>query len=523
MTVSIYPGEALRSGRVSQSSTGSPIFDTFVGDGKAHTWHPEFMYHGFQYYEVRGVTGGVSVADAKGLVIRADNEHVGSFDSSDPVINQVHKIVDRAVQSNMYSVMTDCPHREKLGWLEQTHLVFGTVMRNYDVAAYARNVVRNIAEAQLSNGLVPDIAPEYTVFGGGFRDDPNWGSAIILMPWEMYRSYGDVQTLSTYYPNMQAYLRYLDSRSRGGLVQYGSSGLGDWIELLTGAAKTDPDLVANFGYYRAADGLAKIAAVLGRDSDAATYRAKAEAIRNAFRARWYNAGAKSVANGSQASLIFALDIGAVPSADRAGCVREPRSSSIRANGNHLNVGEIALPSAFRVLSGYGRDDLVHTLTTQSTRPSYGYFVARGATSLPEAWDMSNSLNHFMLGAIDEWFSAHLAGIQQADDSVAYQNLVIRPSIVGGMTRAQAGYRTPYGQVDAGWKLVNGRVQLDATVPVGAVATIQVPLTSAVPSGQRPVSPTGAVFLGTETAAGGQRYAKFSVGAGTWTFGPGTTS
>ena len=515
--VSLHPGETLTGGRVSQASTGSPIFDTVTSDGTARTWHPEFMYHGFRYLEVRGVTAGVTVSAVRGLVVRAANDHVGSFDSSDGVLNRVHALVDRAIQSNMYSVLTDCPHREKLGWLEETHLVFGAIMRNYDVAAYARNIVRNIAEAQLPNGLVPDIAPEYAVFGGGFRDDPNWGSAIILLPWEMYRNYGDTATLRRYYPNMRAYLSYLDTRASGGLLRYGSSGLGDWGELLSGANRTNTDLVANFGYYRAADALARIAAALGDTAGAVAYRAKADAIRQAFQAAWYRPDTDSVANGSQASLILALDIGAVPAAGQAAAFAT-LTSAIRANGDHLNVGEIALPSAFRVLSGFGRADLVHRLTTQPTSPSYGFFVAGGATSLPEYWNLTGSQNHFMLGAIDEWFSSHLAGIQQTDDSVAYRKLVFRPSVVGGMTRASAGYRTPYGSVASAWTLVDGAVRLNVTVPVGSTATVYVPLTSTVPAGQRPSAEAGAVYQGVETLTDGQRYARFAVGAGNWSFG-----
>jgi alpha-L-rhamnosidase len=511
--VTIHPAELMTRGRVDQSSTGSPIVDEVISDGTPRTWHPEFMYHGFRYVEVRGVTAGVTVSELTGLVIRADNDHVGELSTSDPVVDGVHRIIDRAVQSNMYSVLTDCPHREKLGWLEQTHLVFGTIMRNYDVAAYARGIVRSIAEAQLPNGLVPDIAPEYAVFSGGFRDDPNWGSAMILLPWEMYRNYGDVQTLRRYYPNMRAYVSYLDTRATGDLLRYGSSGLGDWGELLTGSARTDVDLVVNAGYHRAVDSLARIAGALGEDADAAAYRAKAAAVRAAFQARWYDPVTHDVANGSQASLVLALDIGAIPADDRPAVVGR-LTAAVEAAGRHLNVGEIALPAAFRVLSAAGRDDLVHAVATQTTSPGYGYFVTRGATSLPEYWDMTSSQNHFMLGSIDEWFSARLVGLRQADDSVAYRDLVVQPSVVGGMTHAQAAYRTPYGRVAVGWQLTGDTLRLEATVPVGSTATVYVPSAADVAP---PATPPGTTAAGLRRLADGRDYATFTVGSGTWTF------
>ncbi|MGN7188607.1 family 78 glycoside hydrolase catalytic domain [Microbacterium enclense] len=516
----VYIGELLTNGRVNQQNgtTGVPIYDTFISNGTKQTWHPKFVYHGMQYLEVRGVTSGVTVSDVKARVIRAANDQVGTLQTSDDTINAVHRLVDRAIQGNMYSVLTDCPDREKLGWMEQNHLVFGTIMRNYDVSAYARSVVQKIADSQLDNGMVPDTAPEYAIFGGGFRDDPNWGSAIILMPYAMYENYGDVETLNKHWPSMVKYIQYLDTKASGNLVNY-PEGLGDWAEQLSGSARTPINLVANFGYYRAVDGMAKIAAATGKTAEAASYAQKAAAIRSAFTAAYYNTSSKSFGNNSQASNILALDIGAVPDADRQ-AVFDKVTADIAANNTHLTVGEIALPSVYRVLSAFGRDDLVHTLTVQPTKPSFGFFVQNGATSLPEYWDdTTGSRNHFMLGAIDEWFSKHLAGIDQETGSVAYQKLVFTPSIVGGMTHAESAYRTPYGQVASSWTVdASKAVSMSVTVPVGATATVNVPLPSSAAASFVPSFQNGAVYKGRVTKPNGT-YAAFAVSNGTWTFGP----
>ncbi|MXG89301.1 family 78 glycoside hydrolase catalytic domain [Nocardioides flavescens] len=520
-SVQIWIGELLSNGRVSQNwaTTGTPIYDTFTSDGTPQTWHPKFVYHGMQYLEVRGVTSDVKISGVKARVIRADNDQVGSLDTSDPMIDAVHRLVDRAVQGNMYSVLTDCPDREKLGWMEQNHLVFGTIMRNYDVAAYARSVVQKIADAQLPNGMVPDTAPEYAIFGGGFRDDPNWGSAIVLMPWAMYENYGDIQTLQRFWPTMVKYVDYLDTRASGDLVNY-PEGLGDWAEQLSGSARTPINLVANFGYYRAVDGMAKTAAALGKTDAAAAYAAQAQRIRAAFTQAYYNPSTQTVGNGSQASGVLALDIGAVPEAGRQ-AVFNKVIADIQAKNTHLSVGEIALPSVYRVLSAYGRDDLVHTLTVQTTKPSFGFFVQNGATSLPEYWDDTNgSRNHFMLGAIDEWFSMHLVGIDQAPGSIAFEQLTFTPSVVGGMTHAEGGYETPYGHVESSWqKAADGKLTMQVEVPVGSTAVVNVPLAAGVDAAFVPAYPTGATYTGRSTLPNGT-YATFRVGSGSWTFGPG---
>ena len=176
------------------------------------------MYYGFRYVEVSGVEEPPALADVRAKVLRADNERAGSIRTSDPTLNATYDMVRRAVESNMLSVLTDCPHREKLGWLEEYHLLYDTVAANFDVAAYYRKLVRDITDAQLADGMVPDIAPEYTVFGGGFRDDANWGGAVIMAPYKHWLAYGDDQPLRDAYPAMQRYMQYLATKASGDVL-----------------------------------------------------------------------------------------------------------------------------------------------------------------------------------------------------------------------------------------------------------------------------------------------------------------
>lgn len=503
--VTMRPGELLNSdGTVSQSTTGTPIWDTYTLSGKSpETWHPRFSYHGFRYLQVEGLPAKPGEDTVTGLVLRTANSSAGSFTSSNPLINDIHTIIDRAIQSNMYSVLTDCPHREKLGWLEEDNLVFGSVARDYDVAAYYRELVRNMAEAQTADGLVPDIAPEYTVFSGGFRDDPNWGGSLVLAPWQLYETYGDTATLRTYYPNMRRYLDHLSSKATSDLLDYG---LGDWI---TFDNSTPVGVTASFGYYRAASAMSEIARVLGQADDAQRYAALATRIGAAFNDKYLKDD--TYASGSQASDALALDMGIVPAGKRQ-AVLDHLAASIRANGYHLTVGEIALPSVFRVLSAAGLDDLVYTVATQTGNPSYGYQVTHGATSLTENWDgptSGNSQNHFMLGAIDEWFGSGLAGIRQADGSVAFEHLLIRPAVVGDLTRAAASYDTPRGRVASSWSRSGRTLRLDVTVPPGAPARVEIPLFGGT---TRPQATPGAKWIGVQDGHG-----VFEVGSGNWTF------
>lgn len=467
--ITMRPAELLQAdGTIDYGTTGNPIYDEYTTDGQGvETWHPQFIYHGFRYIQVEGLPSAPKPDTISALVLRAANVSAGSFVCSNEIINGVHRIIDRAVQSNMYSVLTDCPTREKLGWLEEAHLVFDTVARNYDVAAYGHDLVQAMADAQLPDGLVPDIAPEYTVFGGGFRDDPNWGNSMVLVPWNLYLTYGDRDVLDTYYPNMQRYVEYLGSRATGDLLDYG---LGDWATI---NASTPTGVTATYGYFQAADALRRIAGVLGQSADMSRYARLAEAIGRAFQTKYFDAARHTYATGSQTSDALALNMGIVP-ADEQRHVIDHLVANLQANRYHLNLGEIGLPALFDVLSVAGRHDVVYKIATQTSAPSYGAMLSRGATSLTEFWDGGGSQNHFMLGAIDKWFTSGLAGITQGRDSVGYRELLIEPAVVGDLTNVAGRYMTPHGEVRSEWRRSGQSVSLDVAVPVGCVATIRLP-------------------------------------------------
>ncbi|MFC5749985.1 family 78 glycoside hydrolase catalytic domain [Actinomadura rugatobispora] len=470
-TVRIVMAESLRDGRPYQSisNVGSPIWDEYTARGTgSETWHPRFGYHGFRYLEVRGLPAGASLK-VRGQVLHADNGSAGSFTSSNDLVNGIHGLIRRAVEGNMMSVFTDCPSREKLGWLEQTHLVGDTLAANYDVHAHLRKVVQDTADAQTGTGLIPSTVPDYTVLAGSYRDDSNWGGAFVVVPWQLYRAYGDTETMGTHYAAMKRYAAHLENRVTGGLTDYT---LGDWIT----PDRTFPKLVSGtYGWWRVNDTLAKIAGTLGHASEAAAFKAKADLSAKALSDRLYDPATGTFGGGGMGAEAMALDMGAVP-ADQRQRLLGHLVSSIEKAGWNLLLGEISLPSAIRVLSEAGRDDVVYKIATQTDSPSYGYQVVNGNTALGEMWDGTSgqSQNHFMLGTIDSWFTSRLAGIDQAPDSVGFRKLLIRPSVVGDLTHASATRRTPYGEVRSAWRKKGDGVELTVTVPPGSTAEVHVP-------------------------------------------------
>jgi hypothetical protein len=218
----MIPGELLEpDGSVRQAQSGTPVWFAYtLKGGGREVWHPRFTYYGYRYVQIEGgVPEGTPnakaelprVLDLTGLFVYCSADVVGHFACSNAKVNQVHGIIDAAILSNLQSVLTDCPHREKLGWLEQTHLVAGGMLFGYDLPTFYAKICDDMREAQTADGLVPDIAPEYTVFPAGFRDSPEWGSAYVLDPWHAYQMYGDSTVMAKHYDGMKRYVAYLGS------------------------------------------------------------------------------------------------------------------------------------------------------------------------------------------------------------------------------------------------------------------------------------------------------------------------
>lgn len=475
--IRVYPAEALRDGHVDQSisNVGTPIWDSFTSKGGTRTWHPDFSYHGFRYLEVVGVPEDAQLA-VTGLRVMADNDSAGDFDSSDATLDGIHRLTRAAVENNMQSILTDCPSREKLGWLEQDHLAFDAIARNYDVEAYLGKIVQDMADGQEASGLVPSTVPDHVTLSGSYRDDPNWGGALVQVPLKAYQAYGDKKLLARYFPAMQRYLAYLRGQTARWVDGVYDYGLGDWIT--TESPAMPRAIVGSFGVWAVADGLAKVAAALGQDGSA--YRAQADALAKAVWAKYYNATTGLFGGGGQGATALALDMGAVP-ADLRAAQTQHLVATIEAAGWHLVMGEISFPSVLRVLSTAGRDDVVYRIATQTTSPSLGHQVQAGLTALGETWDggSGQSQDHFMLGALDGWLTTRLTGIGQAPGSVGFRDLVIDPAVVGDLTSASGSYETPQGRVSTAWTKSDGEYRLTVTVPPGSTAEVHLPQGDAV--------------------------------------------
>jgi alpha-L-rhamnosidase len=506
-SVKIWPSELTRTNEIWQNSIGTPTYCVYKlrGDGE-ETWSPTFYYCGYRYLQIECIPASSGAAEPvvesiESAVISTSAEPAGNFATSNELINRIFALIRWAQRSNMVSIMTDCPHREKLGWLEQTHLNGNALRYNYDLNVFFNKIMNDMAESQQGNGLVPNIAPEYVVFGGGFRDSPEWGSAMVQIPWQQYRFAGDVGLLERYYGNMARYVDYLGTRAKTNILAYG---LGDWRQLVG----TRVGVTATVIYYDDARIMAETATLLGKAEDAARYRKLAEAIRESFNERFCNQKSYSTQTGNA----MALDLGLVLDENRP-VVLEKLVDNLQASG--LKAGEIGFPYLLRALANNGRSDVIFTMINQTNKPGYGFQLNCGATSLTEDWDFRGaSQNHFMLGHIMEWFYHDLAGIQSDPSSLGFRRIVIRPTPCGGLKWVKAHYDSLYGRIAVEWSNED-MFKLKVVVPPNTTAKVYIPASNAndVTEGSRPAGEAeGVKFLRME-----KNCAIYETGSGTFEF------
>ena len=493
-TVTLIPAETVNAdGTINVSSTGArpdrQILYRYTPDGDGRqTWHSQFTYNGFRYLQVSGLSSEPSAQTVTVLVTHASNRKTASFDSSSGLLNSIYDITNQALENNMQSVLTDCPDREKGPYTGDNLHNIDTELTLFDMQAYEGQLVNNMRTAQRPTpfigefpGMIANIAPEFhfvvagTFAGRWFLDEPNWGGAVIRIPWQLYRVYGDTEAMRRNYDAMVKWLDYeaATKAAHGGNIL----GLGDW----SAAQATDAQAVIDYGYYEAASTMVKIAGVLGKAADVARYSQLAASLKDEYNAKYLHtdeAGHAWYANDTEASNAVALDAGLVPAQHRQAVV-DSLVQAVSAFGNRIGTGSVALGPLFRTLHAAGRDDVIYAMVINPESPGYAFLVNSGRTTLAESLSGGGSQDHHFLGEVASWFVHGLAGIDQAPGSIAYERLAIRPALVGDLHHAAGTYATPQGTVSSDWTRDDrGALQrLDATIPANTPTRVSLPVSS----------------------------------------------
>jgi alpha-L-rhamnosidase len=504
-SVRIRYAESLSNGRAVVAGN-RPQDDTFISKGSGPaTWAPSFTHKGFQYIEVSGLPSGAPAPRVTALRIHNDVRSVGTFDSSNDVLNFVHNAGRETVLNNfVLAAPTDGSYLEKLPWLGDGALMADAVMRNFDAKTLYTKWYNDIADSQRSNGDLPAWAPAPT--RAADLSSAAWGNAFTEVATLLLRDHDAKQAVAARYAQLKGYAELMSSQTTNPGELWGDWVCPDGDSVCNTAA--DKRLVARAYVIRTLDQFAGIAQQLGYTGDATTFANRAAAARTAFNTDYLRSGTYRTASGArflQTNNVLPVAFGITPAANRQAVVNAV-AADVAARGNHLGTGVLGTKWLFRVLTQYGHLDTAYRAATQRTAPGYGAWMAAGATTLWEEWSSTRSKGHPFLGTAEDWMLADIAGLAQTGSNST--TVVVKPNIPAGLQRASTTLQTNGGAASSSWTVENGQLTLTVEVPVNRTGTIYVPVTG----GQGVTAPPGAVPAGSDGA-----YRLYTVPSGHYVF------
>ncbi len=456
--------------------SGDAQTDRYVLKGKGvEMWEPRFVYHGFQYVEVRGLPAPPTNETITGVVLHTDFQQTGSFACSDPALNQLQQNMQWSFIGNYHGLPTDCPHREKIGWTGDAHLVSETGLFTYDMVRSYLKWLDDFVDEQQENGDLPGVIPSS---GWGYEHgrDPElrplgyghqWEGALMLITWDLYRYTADPAILERYYPTIKKYLDHLIRNADNYTLHFG---IDDHKPVET---KTEGNILAS-GYLVDFTRLfSQMASILDQPEDANYYQEYAEKAKQAFNKRYFDAKTGSYGNGGQTSLALALYHDIVPEGKQE-LVLNNLLDDIQQRNYHFDAGVVGLKYLFNVLRETGHSETLYRMVTQTDIPGFAYWLEQGANTLWQDWDGSMSLNHIMFATMNEWFYESLAGIQLDDEQSGFSHFIIRPDMLPQLDWATGSIESPFGTISSSWEKTNDKVTLHVTVPPGTNASVYLP-------------------------------------------------
>ena len=464
------------------------------GEGE-EVYEPRFTFHGFRYVEVTGYPGEPQPGAITGRVVHSATPPSGSFECSSSLVNKLQENIVWGQRGNFLSVPTDCPQRdERLGWMGDAQIFVRTASFNMDVAAFFEKWMVDVEDAQSPEGAFPDVAP--LLRGSELIDlrwgAPAWGDAGVIVPWTIYRTYGDTRIVERHYDAMARWMEYLHEANPD-LIRKNRMGnnYGDWLS--PKGDHTPKPLLATAYWAYDAKLIAEMAEVTGRNEDAKKYMDLNERIKATFRETYVSPDGR-IEGDTQTCYLLALHMDLLPE-DLRSAAAEHLVRTIEREDWHLSTGFVGVGYLCPVLTEAGYTDVAYRLLDNVTYPSWGYTIKHGATTIWERWDgwteeggfqspNMNSFNHYSLGSVGEWLYRYVAGIDFG--TPGYGQIVIRPRPGGNLTHARAEYHSVRGRISSSWKFEADRFVLEALIPPNTTATVHMPSTDDVTEGGRPV-------------------------------------
>ncbi|MGC3946299.1 MAG: glycoside hydrolase family 78 protein [Chryseolinea sp.] len=500
------------------------IVYTLKGGGQ-EVYEPGLSFFGFRYVRVTGFPGELKPENLEAITLYSDMAPAGTFTSSNALLNQLQHNIQWGQKGNFVDVPTDCPQRdERLGWTGDAQAFCRTATYNMNVMSFFNKWLQDLSAEQDEDGRVPFVIPN--VLGKGAAASTGWADAATIIPWNLYRAYGDQRILEQQYESMKKWVGYMDKSSMQGLWNTGFH-FGDWLFYRPfddndgRAAVTDKYLIAQCFWAHSTQLMINAATVLSKKDDVAMYTEMLKKIKDAFMREYMTPNGRLVA-GTQTAYVLALNFDMLPENLRSQAA-DRLARNVKDYGNHLTTGFLGTPYLCHVLTRFGHTDTAYDLLLQETYPSWLYPVKMGATTIWERWDGMkpdstfqtpgmNSFNHYAYGAIGDWMYRTVAGLQEIQPG--YKELSIAPKPGAKLTKAAAEYITPYGKSKSSWEIADGKMRMEVIVPANTTATLVLPSASGKKIMEKGIDISKVNAIGIEGSQGNDVVLK--VGSGTYT-------
>jgi len=501
---------------------------TLKGQG-VETYEPRFTYHGFRYVEVTGFPGKPGLDAIAGKVVHDALPKVGEIATSNPLLNQICRNIYWTTRDNYRSMPTDLPRDERQGWMGDRQEVSKGETYMFEVAPLYAQWLADIQDDQRSDGSVPDVCPAYWSL---YQDGVVWASTCVIVPHMLYDQYGDLGILQRHYDLMKKWVNHMTMFLEHDLMPRNT--YADWCFPPRSAAEmtvinsadpqltTDGNLISTAVFYHDLCLMGRSARLLGKPGDADNFEGLASRIKVAFNRRFYNPGPGYYDNGTQTACVLPLAFGLVPDEYKTNVFARLVEKITVESGNHLGTGLIGGHYLMRVLCDNGRPDLAYAIATQTTYPSWGYMISKGATTIWELWNGDtadsgmNSRNIVMLiGDLNIYLHEYLGGIRPDPEAPGFKRIIIKPEPGGDLAWVKESYDSVRGRINSEWHQSAGQFDLRVTIPANTTATVYLPakdVNAITESGQTLTKVTGV-----ESAKMAGERAVLKIGSGSYHF------
>ena len=460
---------------------------TPASDGK-FLWEPTFIYHGFRFAEISGLDYEPVAADFTGKVVYDEMATIGVFETSNELINQIHKNAYWGIRGNYRGMPTDCPQRdERLGWLgDRATGAHGESFLFNNALMYNKWLV-DIEESMRENGSISVVSPRYWTI---YNDDVTWPSAYFYITDILYSQFGDDSSIRARYPSMKRWVRYMAETNMEDYILTKDT-YGDWCmppespELIHSqdpSRKTAGQVLSTTVFYSILQLMQKFAVMNGFPADAEEYADLAAKIKESYNKKFFNEKIAQYDNNTVTANILSLQLGLVPVGyEEKVFANIVEKTEVDCKG-HVSVGVLGIQRLMRGLTEHGALELAYKIVTNDTYPSWGYMVKNGATTIWELWNgdtanpAMNSRNHVMLlGDLLVWFYENLAGIRNDPSSVGFKKIWMEPVFPEKLHHVEASYVSPHGKIGSSWKRDGDKLAWNITIPANTTATIKLPI------------------------------------------------